>query len=423
MDDAIFFCETISDYQKGYLIGVKDGYKRGNEKGYEDGNDNGYSDGFDDGRVCFHDFKYALSDKLQEIVNHSNSYEKLSNNITLLSKNIKKNKGIFKIKKYWLNLGEDTLDINDMVSYKNDYSNESDCDTISTHSSETNKSEINELEINESEINESEINESEINESEINESETNESVKLENSLWKNVNNFSDVCYLGSLICQNVLKTQPQCVTGLVEYRSKPILYELTDPKHNTIKNSIIKYNILGFFTTCSQPGSIDNYKKCDGVTFLQRSFVNGYTRKSTVLKLMDEFIEDEHILIDVNYSVDFTKGEKLIKTFTEKKNKDFKASSLENSLVTATFINNEFPTEDYLRKIKNRTLHQITNEDNGIPFFWTHCSCNNMLINEYLDDVNAKIFDCDDVMSICIMNTCWGDNSMWSKILKVLEAN
>lgn len=73
-------------------------------------------------------------------------------------------------------------------------------------------------------------------------------------MYKRCRTFEDLCDYGAAYVKDLVKEHP--FWG-INSDDKKNLYELTNDKQ-WIANTIYKYNKLGFFTNCSQPGDIAN---------------------------------------------------------------------------------------------------------------------------------------------------------------------
>lgn len=352
-------------YDKGYIKGMKDeedlnkgfdsyeaGYRTGNEEGWDKGYDTGYNEGYND---AYEDMTIETNTKSgKKCIHHT--IPKLNENL-LDSKIVNNN-----------NQNDDDSTILSSETYSSTYSDKY------------------------------------------------ENKEFEQDMWDCAKTFKNVCFLGSLWCQNLIKVQPGC--GITECDN---LYELNNL--DNVRNIIIEYNKLGFFTTMSQPGKIDIDTNIStdtkNVQYRQRASISGYVKLSTWLKLAKRIENDEYIFAEMNRC-----GKSYVLEHYElnaiKKTQNFKSQQLSNRLMTATFINNEFPIDIYNKKINDKTIHIITLEDEGISYFWTNACCETQSINDY---IGHEIIDDDEIIPIHIFDKEWGNNDrLWNLILQVLQS-
>jgi len=234
---------------------------------------------------------------------------------------------------------------------------------------------------------------------------------FEKEMWKSVRTFSDVCFLGNLFCQNLIKIQPNYAMTLKEHNLHE--FDTDNLKHNI--EIISNYNKLGFYTTMSQPGHITPDKTNPNVTYVQRANVSGYVKLNTFIKLLNLVSQDNSLIMlycpfENKFPDNIAEIEKI---YCEKMNKYFDRFNLENRLITATFVNGKFPSHIYLSDKYKINCHTI----DDIYYYHTNFSTESNHIDNY---IQRELIDTDDVFSVSIIDKNWGNNILWELLLNTL---
>lgn len=103
---------------------------------------------------------------------------------------------------------------------------------------------------------------------------------MRTNIYSNIKTFDELCMIGCDFILNKIKFHP----FLIVDESKDNLYELVDEKYKFIKEYLYQYNLMGFYTVMSQPGS--NYSIKIYPTYLdyKKSFDDHYKKKNDLNK-------------------------------------------------------------------------------------------------------------------------------------------
>lgn len=142
------------------------------------------------------------------------------------------------------------------------------------------------------------------------------------NIYSEIKTFDELCRLGCDFIQNKIKTHP----FLIVDQSKDNLYELVDG-NEWIRDYLYSYNLMGFYTVMSQPGSdypiqiyssYLDYKKSFYPEFnilplknkfgvKQRAEVEGFMKLDKAIKLYNILKDDPEIKIGISVQIDKNK--------------------------------------------------------------------------------------------------------------------
>lgn len=171
-----------------------------------------------------------------------------------------------------------------------------------------------------------------------------------------------------------------------------ILYELNTPKFSKIKEIIIEFNNLGFYTSVSQPGIQTLNKDC--IERKQRSYVRGYMKSELANYLVNELEKHENIFVrsseknkTLDPNVECTCGSVLFKN---------------NMPCTMNFNIGEF---DQSFNFTLPLRHPIKTSKTYFDF---------------LVDI-SNIHNIDDYIELDILDLRWNNNEMWEIIMYYIK--
>lgn len=248
--------------------------------------------------------------------------------------------------------------------------------------------------------------------------------------YSNIKNFNDLCWYGSLYVSNQVKKSPNWI-DLED--GKKALYEMVG-KHEWIGKIIYSYNLLGFYTYCSQPGRIyqtklfanhydamteqnnPNYKYLRGnYEMYQRACVNGFMEKDKAIKLYELVNQNPNYIISLS-------------CMENKIDKEFEVCTLP-AKNRKLMCNELFEMEKQLLQI-NASNKQSFNDDKifkkipDIPVTYyggkkeKFSNKFKILHEKYLTSMDKYFFQDDVIVSVSIMDKRWNNNEeFWNDIL------
>jgi len=242
--------------------------------------------------------------------------------------------------------------------------------------------------------------------------------------WSNIKTFDELCYMGFLYINDIIKTFPIYKTNNNDNKN---LFELVD-EYNWIQTIIYKYNLLQYFTQSSQPGKCEIFNiNNNNVEWYQRAFITGYMDKNRAEYIYYKMIRNENYIIcveDINECVDDIYTPCTI--YIEYKiidNRKYYLSKDCKSLISAdTFV---ITSENYNKLYYTCNTHVLNNikdikksNNNNYSIFRNE-------YEKYLHKLNNKYynkFNKSYLIYFCAMDRRWNyNNTFWSDLLKYLE--
>ncbi len=363
---------------KNYVEATQKGYDKGYSEICDEEYASGYESGNEDGMMCFYDLKKKIVVELNNIINSgSDDNSNISFKLKEFSKKLMSSIN-YSFGNYMHNLSDYTSDVINNPKYEKyiQVNYENDFDDHDLENDDHNDKICGKY-------------------------------VTEKQMWDKTKNFTDICELSSLWYQNKIKYMPHQFhhndNNLNDFDNLPEIAEI-----------IVKCNALGFFITDAQPGEI---MKGTPDTAKFRAYVGGYIRKDNWLKLVKKLKDDSNIVVDINGfdKLNYYPNSDEINVLT--RSLKFMSEDDPNSLISATFINGEFPTEIYNEKYENGTIDDDIDSD--IQYFHRSLSCYDITLDEY---IGHELDDSADIINVSLYDKEWGRNTyLWNLILEVLE--
>lgn len=249
-------------------------------------------------------------------------------------------------------------------------------------------------------------------------------------VYLQIKTFDELCKIGCDFIENKIKIHP----FLIIDQSKDNLYELID-KNTWIRDYLYQYNLMGFYTVMSQPGSdysvqiyptYLDYKKSflpvlpefnicfeplkEKFGVKQRAEVEGFMKLEKALKLYNLLKDDLEIKISISPNLDNEKNN----------NKDNNQLTINNYATLSYQIEND-------NNIRFMELEAETNElvrleldgvDRNIKLSkLKHVVRRYFIVRNYPLNKHIPNLSDDDIVGISIMDLVWTRNDyLWEKI-------